>query len=131
MVYQELRRLASYYLQSERGDHTLQPTALVHELYLKLFAGEPLQLQDREHFLAVAARQLRHIVVDYARSKHAQKRGGPQGAISLDEASWFACGGGRANIAALRPAWLQACWPLLSAIWFPQRCSIAWATIRW
>ena len=90
MVYQELRRLASYYLPSERGDHTLQPTALVHELYLKLFAGEPLQLQDREHFLAVAARQLRHIVVDYARSKHAQKRGGPQGAISLDEAHGLA-----------------------------------------
>src|ERR1035441_2264937 len=90
MVYQELRWLASYYLQSERGDHTLQPTALVHELYLKLFAGEPLQLQDREHFLAVAARQLRHIVVDYARSKHAQKRGGPQGAISLDEAHGLA-----------------------------------------
>ena len=86
IVYQELRRLAAYYLQSERGDHTLQPTALVHELYLKLFSTEPVQLHDREHFLAVAARQLRHIVVDYARNKHALKRGGAQAAISLDEA---------------------------------------------
>jgi RNA polymerase sigma factor (TIGR02999 family) len=85
IVYQELRRLAAYYLQSERGDHTLQPTALVHELYLKLFSAEPVQLQDRQHFLAIAARQLRYIVVDYARSKHAQKRGGHQAAISLDE----------------------------------------------
>jgi len=90
IVYQELRRLAAYYLQNERADHTLQATALVHELYLKLFGAEPIQLQDREHFLAVAARQLRHIVVDYARNKHAQKRGGAQGRISLDEASGLA-----------------------------------------
>ena len=87
IVYQELRRLAAYYLKSERGEPHLQPTALVHELYLKLFSPEPVQLHDREHFLAVAARQLRHIVVDYARNKHAQKRGGAQGTISLDEAS--------------------------------------------
>ena len=86
IVYQELRRLAAYYLQSEPVGHTLQPTALVHELYLKLFSTEPVHLNDREHFLAVAARQLRHIVVDHARNKHAQKRGGPQATISLDEA---------------------------------------------
>jgi RNA polymerase sigma-70 factor (ECF subfamily) len=85
IVYQELRRLASHYLQSERAGHTLQPTALVHELYLKLFSTEPVRLHDREHFLAVAARQLRHIVVDHARSKHAQKRGGSQETVSLDE----------------------------------------------
>jgi RNA polymerase sigma-70 factor (ECF subfamily) len=86
IVYQELRRLASYYLANEREGHTLQPTALVHELYLKLFSTEPLQVHDREHFLAIAARQLRRIVVDHARSKHAQKRGGSQGTISLDAA---------------------------------------------
>ena len=68
----------------------MQPTALVHELYLKLFSAEPLHLHDREHFLAVAARQLRHIVVDYARNKHAQKRGGAQGTISLDAAHGLA-----------------------------------------
>jgi len=90
IVYQELRRLAAYYLQSEPVGHTLQPTALVHELYLKLFSTEAVQLQDREHFLAVAARQLRQIVVDYARSKHAQKRGGSQATISLDEAHGLA-----------------------------------------
>ena len=86
IVYQELRRLAAHYLQNEPVGNTLQPTALVHELYLKLFSTEPVQLHDREHFLAVAARQLRHIVVDHARSKHAQKRGGSQATISLDEA---------------------------------------------
>ena len=86
IVYQELRRLAASYLQSERGDHTLQPTALVHELYLKLFSSQPANIHDREHFLALAARQLRHILVDYARNKNAQKRGGPLALISLDDA---------------------------------------------
>ena len=86
IVYQELRRLAAYYLKSEPVGQTLQPTALVHELYLKLFSAEPVQVQGREHFLAVAARQLRHIVVDHARNKHAQKRGGIQGTICLDDA---------------------------------------------
>ena len=84
LVYGELRRLAASYLQSERPDHTLQATALVHELYLKLFSGEPIPWQNRSHFLAVAARQLRHIVVDYARKQHAQKRGGLQAKISLE-----------------------------------------------
>lgn len=86
IVYQELRRLAAHYLQNESAGNTLQPTALVHELYLKLFSAQPVPLHDREHFLALAARQLRHIVVDHARNKHAQKRGGSLGTISLDEA---------------------------------------------
>src|ERR1700730_4593710 len=86
IVYQELRRLAAYYLQNEAGGHTLQATALVHELYLKLFSAEPVQLHDREHFLAVAARQLRHIVVDHARTRHAQKRGGSEEKIHLQDA---------------------------------------------
>ena len=61
---------------------------MVHELYLKLFRSEPPRVHDREHFLAIAARQLRHIVVDHARNKHAQKRGsGSQGTISLDAAA--------------------------------------------
>jgi RNA polymerase sigma factor (TIGR02999 family) len=85
-VYKELRRLAASYLQGERPDHTLQATALVHELYLKLFSGETIEWRDRGHFLAVAARQLRHIVVDYARNRHAQKRGGIQEKISLEDA---------------------------------------------
>jgi RNA polymerase sigma factor (TIGR02999 family) len=87
IVYNELRRLAAHYLQTERPDHTLQPTALVHELYLKLCAAQPIDWQGRGHFLAVAARQLRHLIIDYARTERAQKRGGgPAGKISLDEA---------------------------------------------
>ena len=85
IVYQELRRLAAHYLQNERGDHTLQPTALVHELYLKLFLHQPPSINDREHFLALAARQLRNIIVDYARTKNAEKRGGREATISLDD----------------------------------------------
>lgn len=86
IVYNELRRLAAHYLQTERPDHTLQPTALVHELYVKLCAAEPVNWQGRGHFLAVAARQLRHLIIDYARNQRAQKRGGPLGKISLEEA---------------------------------------------
>lgn len=84
-VYQELRRLAAHYMQVERSGHTLQPTALVHELYVKLFAAEPIEWQNRGHFLAVAARQLRHLVVDYARRHQAEKRGGDQGKVRLDD----------------------------------------------
>jgi RNA polymerase sigma-70 factor, ECF subfamily len=84
-VYKELRQLAAHYLQSERQDHTLQPTALVHELYIKLFSSDPIEWNNRGHFLAVAARQLRHIVIDYARSHHALKRGGAQLKLSLDD----------------------------------------------
>jgi RNA polymerase sigma factor (TIGR02999 family) len=86
VVYKELRRLAAHYLQGERPDHTLQPTALVHELYLKLFSAEPVDWKNRGHFLAVCARQLRHIIVDYARNRHALKRGGRHGQISLEDA---------------------------------------------
>ena len=85
VVYKELRRLAAHYLKAERPDHTLQPTALVHELYLKLFWGEPVDWQNRGHFMAVAARQLRHIVVDYAKHRHALKRGGVEPKISLED----------------------------------------------
>lgn len=85
LVYRELRRLAHHYLQGERADHTLQPTALVHELYLKLFSATPIPLKDRGHFLAVAATQLRRIIVDYARNQHAQKRGGARNQIPFEE----------------------------------------------
>src|SRR4051794_36815115 len=98
VVYKELRRLAAYYLQSERPDHTLQPTALVHELYVKLFSAGNVEWRNRGHFLAIAARQLRHIIVDYARGQHAQKRGGNQGKISLDDAPEVGIGVGGAVI---------------------------------
>jgi RNA polymerase sigma factor (TIGR02999 family) len=84
LVYNELRRLAAHYLRDERKDHTLQPTALVHELYLKLFANEPVDYKDKGHFLAVASRQLRRIIVDYARTQGAQKRWGNQARVSLE-----------------------------------------------
>jgi RNA polymerase sigma factor (TIGR02999 family) len=86
IVYNELRRLAAHYLQTERPDHTLQPTALVHELYCKLIVTEPISWRGRGHFMAVAARQLRHLIIDYARTERAQKRGGGQPKLSLDEA---------------------------------------------
>jgi len=76
LVYKELRRLAHYHLQSERPDHTLQSTALVHEAYLRLLGGQPVELQNREHFIAVASRIMRQILVDYARSRRANKRDG-------------------------------------------------------
>jgi RNA polymerase sigma factor (TIGR02999 family) len=76
LVYKELRRLAHYHLQSERPDHTLQSTALVHEVYIRLFRGQPVQYQNRSHFIAVASRLMRQVLVDYARERRAGKRDG-------------------------------------------------------
>jgi RNA polymerase sigma factor (TIGR02999 family) len=76
LVYKELRRLAHYHLKSERPDHTLQSTALVHEAYLRLLGNKPVELQNRAHFVAVASRLMRQILVDYARSRGANKRDG-------------------------------------------------------
>jgi RNA polymerase sigma factor (TIGR02999 family) len=76
IVYKELQRLARYHLQSERPDHSLQSTALVHEAYLRLSGGQPVQLQNRAHFIAVASRLMRQILVDYARGRRASKRDG-------------------------------------------------------
>jgi RNA polymerase sigma-70 factor, ECF subfamily len=83
LVYDELRRLATRYLRQERRDHTLQPTALVHELYLRLFASEPIPWQNRAHVFAVAAHTLRRILVDHARAEQSAKRGGPQLKVTL------------------------------------------------
>jgi len=76
LVYQELRRLARHHLESERRDHTLQSTALVHEAFLRLLGGEPVELQNRTHFIGVASRAMRQILVDHARSRRARKRDG-------------------------------------------------------
>ena len=76
LVYKELRRLAHYHMQSERPDHSLQSTALVHEAYLRLVGSHPAQLQDRAHFIAVASRAMRQILVDYARIRSSNKRDG-------------------------------------------------------
>lgn len=88
LVYDELRRLAAFYLKNERAQHTLQPTALVHEAFLKL-VGQETDWQNRNHFFAVAANQMRRILVDYARAHLAEKRGGAAEKIALDEALVF------------------------------------------
>jgi RNA polymerase sigma factor (TIGR02999 family) len=85
MVYRELRRVAHHYLQGERAEHTLQSTALVHEAYLRLADQKSVEVQNRAHFFAIAARLMREILVDYARSHRAAKRG-YQYKVSLDKA---------------------------------------------
>lgn len=89
-IFQELRRLAAHYLRQERPDHTLQPTALVNELYLRLCASEPIDWQNRAHFFAVAARQLRRILINYARDRKAEKRGGARVKLSLSQVQGLA-----------------------------------------
>ena len=84
-VYAELRALASRYLHRERKSHTLQPTALVHEAYLKLVGQTCVDWQGRAHFLAFAAQAMRQILVDHARRHQAAKRGGNQHRIALDD----------------------------------------------
>jgi RNA polymerase sigma-70 factor, ECF subfamily len=86
LVYDELRRLASRYLKRERQDHTLQPTALVHEAYLRLIDQTRVEWQNRAHFFGVAAEMMRRILVDYAKSHKAEKRGGLVEKLSLDGA---------------------------------------------
>jgi RNA polymerase sigma factor (TIGR02999 family) len=77
-LYGELRRIASRHLRGERPDHTLQPTALVHEAYLKLFEGVSREYTDKVHFLAVASRVMRQVLVDHARARATQKRSTPE-----------------------------------------------------
>lgn len=84
LVYDELRRLAHRYFRDERPDHTLQPTALVHEAYLRLVGQTRISWQDRTHFLAVCAREMRRVLIDYARGRAREKRGGGQRPLSLD-----------------------------------------------
>jgi RNA polymerase sigma factor (TIGR02999 family) len=85
VVYGELRKLASSYLRRERVGHTLQPTALVHEAYMRLVDQTQVQWQNRAHFFGVAAQMMRRILVDHARAHEAEKRGGEFQKLSLDE----------------------------------------------
>jgi RNA polymerase sigma factor (TIGR02999 family) len=87
LVYEELRRLAHHFMEGQRPDHTLQTTALVDEAYLRLADQTSPTWQNRAHFFAVAARAMRQILVNYARSSRAQKRGGGALKIELDEAA--------------------------------------------
>lgn len=87
LVYDELRRLARSYMRRERGNHTLQPTALVHEAYMRLMGQNDIDFQNRAHFFGVSARLMREILVEYARAKNRLKRGGEhQTRIELDAA---------------------------------------------
>jgi RNA polymerase sigma-70 factor (ECF subfamily) len=91
VVYEELRRLAAAYLRRERPGQTLQPTALVHEAYLRLLKDRPDRWQNRAHFCAIAAHSMRQILIERARARHALKRGGARARITLDES--LAAGG--------------------------------------
>src|SRR5262249_38831385 len=85
LLYDELHRLAEHYLRLERPDHTLQATALVHEAFIRLIGQKGSNWHDRSHFFASAAKSMRRILVDYARAHHAQKRGGDQQRVTLEE----------------------------------------------
>ena len=76
LIYGELRRMAGSYMQRERPSHTLQATALVNEVYMRLAGGEPVPWQNRAHFFGIAAHAMRQVLLDYARSHAAGKRGG-------------------------------------------------------
>jgi RNA polymerase sigma factor (TIGR02999 family) len=86
LVYRELRQIAAQQMRRERGGHTLQATALVHEVYLRLCGSEPIDWQNRAHFFAVAARQLRRTLIDHARRRQRKKRDGGGLSFSLTEA---------------------------------------------
>lgn len=89
MVYSELRRMAESYLRRERSDHTLQPTALVHEAYLRLIEQKNIKWKNREHFIGVAATMMRRILINYAMGRKREKRGGGEFKLSLAEADRF------------------------------------------
>ena len=84
LIYKELHRLARSYMRRERADHTLQPTALIHEAYLKL-AHQDVDWQNRDHFLGVAANVMRRVLVDYARAHKAERRAGGLKRVDLEE----------------------------------------------
>src|SRR5512144_2494523 len=85
LVYNELHRLARRYMRQERGDHTLQATSLVNEAYLRLIDVNRVEWQNRAHFLALAAQMMRRILVESARNRQRQKRGGEAVRVSIDD----------------------------------------------
>jgi RNA polymerase sigma factor (TIGR02999 family) len=87
LIYGELRRLAARFMAAERSDHTLEPTALVHEAYLRLAGGSTPSWQDRAHFFAVAAQLMRRLLVDHARARRRAKRGSGARVLPLDAAA--------------------------------------------
>jgi RNA polymerase sigma factor (TIGR02999 family) len=104
LVYAELRRVAARKLRSERADHTLQPTALVHEVYIRLVDQRQVDWQNRAHFFGVAAQVMRRILVDHARRHGASKRGEGVRCVSIDEAKDVAAASNEMPILALDQA---------------------------
>jgi RNA polymerase sigma factor (TIGR02999 family) len=86
-IYDELHRQAAHYLRRERQDHTLQTTALINEAYLKLIDQREVNWESRTHFFGIAAQAMRRILIDYAKAKNREKRGGNDIQITLDEAA--------------------------------------------
>ena len=93
MVYPELRRIATRHLRRERPDHTLDPHALANELCVRLLGTGPIGFNDRAHFFAVAAQMMRRILIDYARARPAEKRGGSQERVTLSAVEGWNPGG--------------------------------------
>jgi RNA polymerase sigma-70 factor, ECF subfamily len=104
LVYDELRRLAAHYLRGERPGQTLQPTALVHEAYLRLLKDRPDRWQNRAHFCAIAAHSMRQILIDRARARDAQKRGGGAPRVTFDESLPVTAPDGQVDLIALDAA---------------------------
>ena len=93
LVYRQLRALAGSFMRSQRPDHTLQPTALANEAYIKLIGGAPVSAENRQHFFALAARAMRQILVDHARRRQTAKRGGDQERVALEDTAEVAAPG--------------------------------------
>lgn len=100
LIYDELRSRAARFLRRERPDHTLQPTALVHEAYMRLVGQRGVDWHDRAHFFAIAARMMRRVLLDHARKHGSEKRGGGQRPVTLDAAALEVTGEGPALPAA-------------------------------
>jgi len=104
LIYEELRRRAAAYLRRERPNHTLQPTALVHEAYLRLIDQRQDNWASRDHFFAIAAQAMRRILVDHARGRHRQKRGGSNEDLPLEDALLAAADEASVDLIALDEA---------------------------
>lgn len=104
LVYEELRRQASRYLRRERANHTLQTTALIHEAYLKLIDQNQVEWQNRTHFFAIASQAMRRILVDYARERNRDKRGGAAENLPIEEAAFVVSPGKNVDLVALDEA---------------------------
>ena len=125
LVYAELRRVAARQLRNERADHTLQPTALVHEVYIRLVDQRQVDWQNRAHFFGVAAQVMRRILVDHARRHGASKRGDGVRCVSIDEAKDVA-----ASTRSPSSRWIRRsiAWKRSTLIWQDRRASCVWRT---